>query len=229
LTANILVENGFPSSRVTVLNNTIDSNSELLAYKTIGDAELEVERQRFHITANDKIGIFCGSLYRLKRIDFLLEAIQLIKQRYDRFQFFLLGSGEMEDRVTDFARTNGDWFHRIGFVSGYQKRLWLKLADFQMMPGSVGLNIIDSFCAETPIVTIAGADHGPEIDYMQNNENGISTDDELMDYVGCVLSLINDGEMLARLKHGCRRSAVVYTIEKMAANFEIGILKAIRQ
>jgi hypothetical protein len=98
------------------------------------------------------------------------------------------------------------------------------MADFQLIPGGVGLNIIDSFYSQTPMVTINNAGHGPEIFYIENNKNGIISEDDLNKYSNIVIGLINNENKLNRLKMGCKESAGIYTIENMADSFYNGII-----
>jgi len=227
LTSDILAVNGYPRDKISVLNNTIDVTNERNMYDSITVSEINAIRLEYGIKEGDKVGIFCGSLYKLKRIGFLLEALKMIKQRSENFHFFILGKGEMENEVKAFEESNSQWFHAPGFKAGREKQLFLRISDFQLMPGSVGLNIIDSFYSQTPLVTILNSSHGPEILYLENKKNGLLVNDDLAEYVNSVVEIIGNDKKLYQLKEGCLESSKVYTIENMADNFYNGILQTL--
>jgi len=227
LTYEILIKNGFPKEKISILNNTIDINSEKRIFDSISEIELNNIRSFYGIKENDKIGIFCGSLYKLKRIDFLLSSLQRIKQHYPNFHFFVLGDGELRTGVENFEKNNSDWFHYVGYKTGREKQIYLKLSDFELLPGLVGLNIIDTFYSQTPLITITNSKHSPEIIYLENNYNGIMTNDNINEYIKAVLDILTDENKLNSLKYGCAESAKIYTIENMAENFYQGIIKAL--
>lgn len=227
LTYEILLKSFYPKEKITILNNTIDVSNEKKIFDSINENEIKNARIKYDIKENDKVGIFCGSLYRLKRIDFLLESLSIIKKKLPNFHFFVLGDGELKNNIKEYEKNNSDWFHFVGFKSGYDKQLFFKLSDVQLIPGSVGLNVIDSFYSETPLVTITNSNHGPEVIYLENEKNGVLTNDNVNDYSETVINILRDEEKLTVLKKGCEQSAKIYTIENMAENFYRGIIKTL--
>ena len=224
-TSEILINNGYPRKRITVLNNTIDVTGEKAVYDSISASEVDAVRRKYRIREGDRVGIFCGSLYKLKGIDFLLKSVELIKREYGRFHFFVLGGGEMEGIVRSFEKNNFEWFHYFGFSPGREKQLYFKLADVQLITGVVGLNIIDSFYSQTPLITIDATFHSPEILYLEHGRNGIMTKNTVADYVDAVVAVLGDEEKLAKLRQGCLKSSSKYTIANMADSFCKGILQ----
>lgn len=225
--SDLLIYNGFPAEKITVLNNTIDVKSEKILFDSINEYEIRNMRLNFGIRDNDKVGIFCGSLYKLKGIEFLLKSIKLVRQQCNNFHFFVVGAGDMVDEVIAFENNNSQWFHYVGFKTGREKQSFLKIADFQMITGVVGLNIIDSFYSQTPLITIFSSTNSPEIEYLKNGKNGIITRDDLTEYANSVVEIIRDEEKLKLLKIGCIESSKIYTIEMMAENFTVGINKCL--
>lgn len=227
LTYEILIKHGYPSEKITILNNTIDVTEEKKLFDSLQESEVLKIKNLYHIEKTDKTGLFCGSLYSLKRIDLMLKSLEIIKQNYSHFHFFVLGNGELEFEIKKFELENSEWFHFVGFKTGREKQIFFKIADFQLMPGAVGLNIVDSFYSQTPLVTTNDPNHGPEIDYLENNKNGLITQANIEDYANGVLKLLNDDEKMNQLKSGCEKSAQIYTIENMAENFYQGIIKVL--
>jgi hypothetical protein len=97
------------------------------------------------------------------------------------------------------------------------------------MPGAVGLAILDSFAMQIPIITTDMPFHGPEIEYLKNEYNGVmvAPADDVDRYVYIVVGLLRDQVRLKKLMEQCAHSAAVLTIENMANCFFDGIVRAL--
>jgi hypothetical protein len=71
--------------------------------------------------------------------------------------------------------------------------------------------------------------HSPEIDYLESGSNGIivSPFDDADCYAAKVAEFLLDEQKRLKLVAGCRSSAPIYTIEKMADLFCDGIVQAL--
>ena len=227
LTKKIVCSMGYPEDKITSVQNSIDTKAERQIYESISDAELAELRLQHGIGTENPVGIFCSRLYADKRLPFLMEAVSKIRERVKDFHFFVVGDGVEAGIVKDFAKENEDWFHWVGSQYGKNKIKYFKLARFQLLPGTVGLHIIDSFAFETPIITTKSTSHGVEVDYLVNGKNGFMTANNLKDYVTAAVNVATNLELRKRLFAGCRESARKYTIENMVLNFAGGIIKTI--
>ena len=136
-----------------------------------------------------------------------------------------IGSGP-DSELVEKASASNSWIHYLGAISGRERVKYFKLASVQLIPGSVGLGILDSFALETPIITTINNQHGPEIEYLENGINGMITKNTLEDYSNTVTDILNKNKYL-ELVNGCTRSAKDYSIEKMVENFKKGILSCL--
>ena len=227
VTKKIVCSTGYPEEKITSVQNSIDTKAERQFYGSISDAELAKLRLQYDVKTESPVGIFCSRLYADKRISFLLEAVARVRERVPNFHFFVIGDGVEAGIVKDFADQNGDWFHWVGSQYGEDKVKYFKLAQFQLLPGAVGLHIVDSFAMETPIVITNNHTHGVEVDYLINGVNGIMTPDSIGDYVNVVVKVATDVEFQEELFAGCREASKLYTIENMAQNLANGIVKCL--
>lgn len=222
-----LVKMGFPSSRITSVNNAINVNDAITTYDSIASQDIDSLRLQYGINEGSIVGIFCSRLYHLKRIDFLLQCVGEIKRQVKNFHFILVGSGEEEKKVKEYSARNREWFHFVGPQYGIDKIRLFKLAHFQIMPGGVGLNIVESFALLTPLITTNHNSHGPEMIYMENGINGIVTIDDLEIYVGAIVGVTRDKSALTRLTEGCKVVRNTYSVENMAQRFADGVQAAL--
>lgn len=213
---------GFPAERITVLDNAVDTRELARQRAAVSEGRLAALRQRLGLQAGP-VGIYVGSLYAEKRIDFLLDAARALRQRVPQFQLLLLGGGEQAGLVQEFCAAH-DWAHYLGVTKGQDKVDAMALADVMLNPGLVGLGVLDSFVAGVPMITTDCGLHSPEIVYLEHGINGLMTPDALGPYIDAVSKLLQDQTALLRLQQGCAQAAARYTIENMAENFATGVL-----
>lgn len=227
LSVGLVEEVGFARERITNLENAIDIKTLSAHVDAVTGAELATLRSRLGI-GDGPVGLYLGSLYSDKRIDFLLEAAQRIAAAVPGFHLLVIGDGPERAKVNE-AAAHYPWLRYPGSVHGRDKAVYLSLADVFLNPGMVGLSILDAFVAGAVLVTTDCGTHSPEIDYLVNGDNGLMTKNTLDAYVAEVTNLLRSPELLAHLREGAKLSAAHYTIENMAENFHDGILRALAE
>ena len=229
LSADIVRLLGFPEHKISTVDNTIDTNAMVRTYESIRPPEVEALRREYGIGERAVVGILCSGLYVERRIDFLLRCVNEVKGRVKDFHFVVIGDGaETEvNLIETYAAQNPGWFHYVGPRYGHDKFRFFKLADFQLMPGKVGLQTVDAFATLMPLITTASKDHCPEFAYFENNVNGLMTEDSVEAYVSGIITVINDRSYRETLVEGCKRGRSRYTIENMVTRFADGIFQAL--
>ena len=225
ISVDTVSQTGFPLSRITNLNNAVDTSAMFRDRDSVSPDEVAVVKKSLGIT-DMPIGIFIGSLYAEKRLEFLVEACSQIRQRVPNFQCLIIGDGPERPRVQEWAATH-NWLHWLGARQGREKALYVKCADVILNPGMVGLGILDSFVFGAPMITTACGIHSPEIAYLRPGENGLMTRDDVDDYATVVSSLLDDPAAIHRIGKSCLASAAEYSLDGMASRFVDGIVRAL--
>lgn len=227
--ASYLAQIGFPESRVTLVNNAIDTATLHAAHMSLNTEDMERERQRLGALGRN-VAVFIGGMYREKRLVFLLEACEAVRARLPDFECLFIGDGPESGKVRE-AAARLPWIHYLGPRFGADKVVALALAKVMLMPGLVGLALLDSFAMELPILTTDVPYHSPEIEYLEDGENGIMLPRDCgpEEYGAEVASLLGDERRLGALRKGCREAARRYTIEDMASRFASGVAKALNE
>ena len=220
-----LTDKGFPEHKITTFNNAIDTSALSSDYDTITDQDKTILKTRLAIDS-DNIAIFCGGLYKEKRIEFLLEAGHKIRSGLPDFHLLVVGKG-IDDHLVIKAAGEYSWIHYIGPAHNLEKAKYFAISKILLLPGLVGLAILDAFAMKTPMITTDVPYHSPEIDYLENGINGVMTSNDLEQYSQEAVSLLTDGTRLQNLKENCRLSAKKYTIDNMVGRFGEGIKKAL--
>lgn len=223
-----LLLNGVNESKISVVNNCFDTTHLVTLHNSITQFEVEETQKELGITPEDHVAIYCGALYKEKRIDFLLDATKLIRQKDDKFQLIILGNGPDKKKVDDFAKQN-NWIHPIGSKFNREKSKYFKLVKICLMPGALGLAALDAIAMKTPMVIPHLDIHGPEIDYLVHNVNAILTADNSIDFAEKSIELFQNPTILDKLITGCSISTEEITLEKMVASFTEGVIKCLNE
>lgn len=227
LCARIVTDLGYPSERITSVGNAIDTTSLQERRRSVTDGELSALAARFGVKSGN-VAVYTGGLYPLKRLGFLLEAAERIRAEIPDFELIVIGDGPDRPVVSEAAARHA-WIHDVGPKNDHDKVPYWALSKLLLMPGGVGLVVLDSFALGVPMVTTDTRLHGPEIDYLKSGENGllIPCGESVEAYADGVVGLLRDEERLARLRQGALASATEHTIEKMAKNFAEGVMQAL--
>lgn len=226
LSKKILIEeSNYAENKIIVVQNTIDANELLKERKKYSDNHLNQFKSELGISTNN-IGIFVGSFYKLKKIDLLLESLIIVKRQILDFQMIFIGAGVETNIIQNFSKEY-KWAHYVGYKNSMQKVPYMMISKVMIMPAGVGLAIIDSFVFEVPLITMKNNYHGPEIDYLKDDINGVLTDNNIEEYAKAVINLFNSQDHINFLRNGCRNSIEKYSIETMVNNFYSGINRII--
>jgi glycosyltransferase involved in cell wall biosynthesis len=202
---------GFPRERVTVVQNAV----------AVPPASGSVDRRAGQC-------IYVGSLYRHKRIDYLIEAGRRAAELRPDFRLVVVGDGEDRSLLAEAAAAH-PWLDHRGSVFGQDAADLLRQSTLLLMPGLVGLAVVDSFATGCPLVTVDLDLHSPEIEYLVNGVNGVCLPAGTTSkaYAEAVVELLDDPARLETLREGCREAAATYTLDAMVERYADGLLQAL--
>lgn len=225
MSADLVKQAGFPGDRITVLNNAVDTSELQRQQQSVTPEETHALREALGFGAGP-VGVFVGSLYADKRLDFLFAAAEAIRRELADFQLLIVGEGPEREKVRAWCAAR-PWARWVGAQFGRDKVVHLAVAQVMLNPGAVGLGILDSFVCEIPMLTTDCGRHSPEIAYLENGINGLMTADDLPSYVETCVCLLRDPSARDGLRAGCAASASEYTVENMAQRFAGGVTHAL--
>jgi glycosyltransferase involved in cell wall biosynthesis len=228
LSARIVRAMGYPAERTTSVGNAIDTLGLMRRREAVSFGELENLRATLGIES-EHVALFNGAIYAEKRIGFLLESARAIRRRIPDFTLLVIGEGP-ERSLVRAAALQCPWIHDLGPMRDDEKVPYWMLSKLLLMPGLVGLVVVDSFALGVPMVTTDYPFHSPEIDYLENGVNGLMVEcgDSAERYADAVVELLLNPAETARLAAGAARSAHSHTVEGMVARFSEGIMRALR-
>lgn len=226
-TADYLVEKGVSFAKITNVQNSIDTSEFRRQLLSVSESDLIAVREKLGISSKAMVGLFCGGITREKLPEFLIQSALMIKSQVPLFELIVIGDGP-EKCVIDSAARTYTWIHSVGPQFGREKAVCFKLASLVLMPGVVGLAIVDAFAADLPIFTTDIPIHGPEIEYLENGHNGLITPANTELFASAIAGILADAKELQALKNGASQSAAHYSIAQMTRNFQYGINHVLR-
>jgi L-malate glycosyltransferase len=223
--ARIVADLGFPQDRITVVNNAIDSSRLAQAAGAVSPIEVARLRSRLSLQGQ-RVALFCGRFVPDKRLDLVFGTALELRAMVPKFSLIMIGDGPGIEHVRDMSRRH-PWIKYVGRQSGDGLAPFFALSDFLLMPGALGLVIVDSFATGVPLVTSRVGTHGPEIEYLSPGDNAIVVEPDPRVLARACARLLRCPGELARLRESCARSATKYTVEGMSVRFADGIQQAL--
>jgi len=227
MSTDLVKASGYPSNKITTVQNAIDNHNISQVKLKITSEDLASLKKILCIDSNN-IAIFCGGMYADKKLFFLLQACELIKKSVPDFHILFIGTGPDHTLIKRAAEKN-TWLHNLGEITGNERVPYFLMSKCLLMPGLVGLVILDSFILETPIITTDIPIHSPEIAYLKKDINGLMTSFDVKKYAEAVVQVMLSKETHDQLQTGCKESAAHYTLNNMVTNFSSGITHCLSQ
>lgn len=192
--------------KLFIAYNTVDcSDINKSKYKAAG------LREKYGIKEN-RVVLYVSRLKKTKRVDILLKALA----GQPDIAVVVMGEGITSELESMFASASNLYY--VGQKYGEEGNEIWAMGDVFSIPLSCGLGINEAIFWNMPIVTMKG-DQTPEIYYVKEGKTGYIAENE-KDYKEKLLSLLNDNELLARMKEECRKEyEEEVSIDKMYKGF----------
>jgi glycosyltransferase involved in cell wall biosynthesis len=228
-TKRFITSLGFPDERITVFNNAVDTGALATLAEKVTPAQLVARRRDLGLVGQN-ICVYVGGLYNEKRVAFLIDAVDRIRARVPDFEFVVVGGG-VDFGLVHAATKTRPWLKATGPRFGEEKAELMLLGKLFLIPGLVGLAVLDAGVLGLPVVTTNFPFHSPEIAYLKDGVNGVIvkpwTDDD--SYASVVVDLLQgDPRRLTEMSRAAKEIGRTYTIDAMAERFADGVLKALK-
>lgn len=236
--ADRCIAEGFDPERVFVAPNALDQRpiqaaSERCRAATGALAALRRERG---LTEGQTV-FFSARLEPDKRVDLLLEAFALCRRGRPQARLVIVGAGSAETRLQRRARSLGldDATLFVGALYDEEQLApWFLASSVAAFPAALGLSIHHAFGYGLPVITSDDfSTHGPEIEALRVNENGLTFRDgdpvSLAEQLGRVL---DDRELQRTLAVGAAATVSGprgYTMERLVGGFSDALIAVDRR
>ncbi len=221
------VDFGMNPERVTAVMNSTDTTSIRNVRRGL-DSQIEAQIRAELQMGSGPVALYLGGVYEHKRPQFVIDAAEHIRSLIPDFEMLVIGDGSAGPLMTEAAKRHS-WFHHLGACYGDERIALASIASVQLMPGLVGLNIVDAFALGIPTVTTNIDYHSPEIEYMVDGVNGLITSENATpeDFGSTVADLLSDPDRLEAMSFSAELASYEFSIEDMTERFADGIVQAL--
>ncbi len=197
--AKEMLESAGVKNAILVIKNGI----EIKNYNFNEDTKKQI-RQKYNISDDAFVMLFCGYLDERKNILFQLECMSELKKKYDNFVFILAGDGAQKETLKNYVKGHNLENNVIftGFISSQEELYSLYYAAdlffFTSFSDSDGLVVVEAALNKTPSLVLEGM---ASCERITNNFNGFIEKDNSVEVADRIFDLINDKETLNKVSN----------------------------
>lgn len=203
---------GFDAARITTLNNAV----ELLA-----SPEQVSAAQRVPLQA-----LFVASLAEDKQPLAAVEIVGRLRSLAPGATLHIVGDGPLRPECERVAAEH-EWVRYCGPLRGSRLRSLALTSDFALIPGRVGLAVLEMASVGLPMTTFCQSLHGAEIAYLQDGINGLLLSEDVDAAAKDLAGLLTDRPAVEQMRHEALGLASRCTVQGMAASFARGVLASL--
>ena len=171
----LMIEAGFNANKLHIIFNSLDYKANLV-YRSA--AENFTKNQMYTFFENPELPaiIFIGRLTEVKKLNYLIDSIQLLKKQNHLVNLLLIGEGDQKKNLHQQVKENNIENQCHFYGACYSEEVLAKListADLCVSPGNVGLTAIHSMSYGTPVMTHNNfSQQMPEVGAIIEGNNG---------------------------------------------------------
>lgn len=166
----IMISRGLKTNNIHVIHNSLDYTKQICIRNTSEDKSI----YRDYFKNSYPNLIFIGRLTKSKKLDLLINAAYILKEKGLKVNIIFVGEGEAMDEIKELAKKRGILCYFYGAC--YDETINAKLlasADICVSPGNVGLTAIHSLMFGTPVITHGNYfNQGPEVEAIKEGVTG---------------------------------------------------------
>jgi glycosyltransferase involved in cell wall biosynthesis len=208
-----LLNSGYDVARITTLNNAVEA---------LATPEQAMKAQRVPLRT-----LFVASLAEDKEPLAAVAIIDRLQQLAPGTTLHIVGDGPLRPRCEQAANER-DWVHYHGTLRGQELRELALTSDVAIIPGRVGLAVLEMASSGLPMVTFATSLHGAEIVYLKDGVNGLLVAGDIDCAAKELGALLTDRPTLERMRKEALSTASMYTVRDMAVNFADGVMASLQ-
>lgn len=168
----VMIKEGYKPEKISVLHNSLAYSEQLKVRKS--DLKSNIYKEHF---GNDNPNlIFIGRLKPIKKLDMIIEAMALLKDRKLYTNLTFIGDGEERTKLESLAKSYGleknVWFYGACYDERKNAELVYN-ADLCVAPGNIGLTAMHVLMFGCPAITHNSFPHQmPEFEAIQPGVTG---------------------------------------------------------
>lgn len=149
---NLMIEEGFNADKLYIIHNSLAYDKQVKIRKKLKMSDI----YQVHFGNNNKNLFFVGRLTPVKKLDQIIKAMAICRDRGINYNLTLIGDGEKAEELKFLSKelglTNQVWFYGPCYDE-VELSLLIYNADLCVAPGNIGLTAMHSMVFGTPCIT----------------------------------------------------------------------------
>lgn len=219
---DLMVKEGIDNKKLFVIHNSLQHDEHLKLRNGLKESDI-LHR---HFNNNNKNIIFIGRLTQNKRLDYIIEALSILKHKGYNYNLTLIGDGTEKSKLQKIAQSkdilNNIWFYGTCYDDNINAEL-IYNADLCVSPGNVGLTAIHTMTFGTPVITHNNFPwQMPEFESIRENTTGaFFNQNDVQSIAQCILIWFENHNDRNAVRLACYKEIDNY----WNPTFQINILK----
>ena len=183
------------SSKMAISQKLISHEKAFWANNTLDNTEIN-KHYEFCLPPKNTFSIlFLGRLIPSKRLDLFFYYTEVLINKFPQIEIHIIGDGPENIFIDKYMKKlNLHWHGTL--IEESEIAQVFKRVSLVFVPGDSGLSINHSFMYGRPYITLNSNSHGPEINYIDEGENGYILPNNKLALIDTFGNLINDRELL---------------------------------
>ena len=147
----IMLKQGFNSEKLVPIYNSLDYEKQMLVREKLKPSSVYID----HFNNNNPVIIYTGRIQKVKKIDLLLDAVQLLKEQGFEVNLIIVGKETdyfINDKIEKNNLSHNIWLYGACYDEEILGNLFYN-AYVCVSPGNIGLTAIHSLMYGTPCIT----------------------------------------------------------------------------
>lgn len=171
-----------------------------------------IANDKFGLTDDELVFTYIGRVMKLKRIDFILKSLKIVKDRGIKFKFYIIGKGAELKKLQKLSKKLGFTDEEIIFTGFLDRSLFplinarSNLLLFPSMYDNFGLVKVEAAAYSTPGVFIEGSCAGYGV---TDTVNGFLSNNTEVDFADKICEAIKDKQKLKEIGQNASRDIYI--------------------
>ena len=223
-TKQMWINKGIKKEKLFVAPNTINTKEIFCIKKSIDLKKYEKFVKEKKLSGRNNV-IFSARLQKRRKINTLIDSIGIVKSKIPNIHLWIIGNGPEYNEIKKYIKIKKltKYITLVGALYNEEILAYYFLSSkVAAIPGSVGLFVHHAFAYGLPLIIGDNFKlHGPEADFVKNNETGlICSFDKPNEFADAIIKIISNSNFRNALSTNAL-NVIKYrhNVESMASGF----------
>lgn len=170
---NLMIENGFKPDKLVCIYNSLDYDKQIEVRRGLCKTNVYIE----HFGNNNPVLLYIGRLQKVKRLDMIIDAMNVLKKRGVNLNFVYIGKDIenicLEKHAEQYGFRDNIWAYGPLYEEERKGEMMYN-AEVCVSPGNVGLTAMDCLTYGLPVITHNNfLDQCPEFEAIHDGKTGL--------------------------------------------------------